>query len=189
MWDEWRNKWDNWRNIHEKIDKLHKLGGMRVWILHVLDHGPKNGVEIMDAIQEHYDIVNDMYKRRSQQFGGDHYDHHFQRTMRRVPCRPSPGSVYPMLKKMVFEGLITKQNDGKYDLTEDGQIIVTNLFEHFQQRNEHMDPGVLSVENSLEAINWHMSYLEEIDKDKIVPHKESIELLIERLKKIKESLK
>jgi Mn-dependent DtxR family transcriptional regulator len=41
-----------------------------------------------------------------------------------------------MLKKMVSEGLITKHDDGKYDLTEDGQVVITNLFEHFQSRNE-----------------------------------------------------
>ncbi|MEN6293465.1 MAG: hypothetical protein ABFD07_15815, partial [Methanobacterium sp.] len=99
-----------------------------------------------------------------------------------------PGSVYPMLKKMVSEGLITKLDDGKYDLTENGKIIVTNLFEHFQQRNK-LNRGVLSVENSLESMNWHASYMEELDKEEIAPHEESIELLIERLKKIKESLK
>ena len=95
-----------------------------------------------------------------------------------------PGSIYPMLKKMISEGLITKQDDGKYDLTEDGQIVITNLFEHFQSRNESIDRKPISIENSLEEMNWHISYMEDIDKEKIIPHKESIELLIERLKKI-----
>jgi hypothetical protein len=48
---------------------------------------------------------------------------------------------------------------------------------------------MISIENSLEAMNWHVSHMEDIDKEKIAPHKESIELLIERIKKIKESLK
>jgi DNA-binding PadR family transcriptional regulator len=94
-----------------------------------------------------------------------------------------------MLKKMVSEGLITKQDDGKYNLTEDGQIVVTNLFEHFQSRNEHMDHKTISIENSLEAMNWYVSYMEDVDKEKIAPHKKSIDLLIERLKKIEASLK
>ena len=161
---------------------MREVGGLRMWILHVLgEFGPSNGVEIMSNVQKHYDLQVQWQRK------GTHVHPHHEGNMQSK--RLLPGSVYPMLKKMVSEGLITKQNDGKYDLTEDGQIIVTNLFEHFQQRNEHMDHGVLSVENSLEAINWHISYIEEIDKDKIAPHKESIELLIERLKKIKESIK
>lgn len=188
MWDEWRNKWDNWRNIHEKIDRLHKLGGLRIWILHVLDHGPKNGVGIMDSIQEHYDIINDMYQRRSQQVGGNHYAHHFRKTMKRVPCRPSPGSVYPMLKKMVEEGLIEKVTDGKYDLTEVGHETIVELFGASQRDGQTMDRGAFAVKNVLKEINSYVSFLEDIKKEKLAPHKEIIGDLSERLKKIEESL-
>jgi DNA-binding PadR family transcriptional regulator len=189
MWDDWRDKWDNWRNIHEKIDKLNKLGGLRVWILHVLDHGPKNGVEVMDAIQEHYDIVNDMYQKRRQQFGGDHYGHHFQKTMRRVPCRPSPGSVYPMLKKMVDEGLIEKIEDGKYDLTEEGRETIFDLFGGLRgPEGQRMDRGTFVVENVLREISSYVVFLEDIKKEKLAPHKEIIGELSERLKKMEESL-
>ena len=94
-----------------------------------------------------------------------------------------------MLKKMVSEGLITKHDDGKYDLTEEGQVLITNLFEHFQSRNEQVDRKPVSIENSLEEMNWQISYMENIDTKKIAPHKESIDLLIERLKKIKEMQK
>ena len=161
---------------------MREVGGLRMWILHVIgEFGPSNGVEIMSNVQKHYDLQFQWHRK------GTHVHPHHEGDVQSK--RLLPGSVYPMLKKMVSEGLITKQDDGKYDLTEDGQIIVTNLFEHFRSRNEHMDRGVLSVENSLEAMNWHVSYLEELDKDKIAPNKESIDLLIERLKKIKESLK
>jgi DNA-binding PadR family transcriptional regulator len=155
-----------------------EVGGLRMWILHVIgEFGPSNGVEIMANVQKHYDLQAQWHKSTHI------HPHHNVQSKRLLP-----GSVYPMLKKMVSEGLITKQDDGKYDLTENGKIIVTNLFEHFQQRNK-LNRGVLSVENSLEAMNWHASYMEELDKEEIVPHEESIELLIERLKKIKESLK
>ncbi len=160
---------------------MKEVGGLRMWILHVIgEFGPSNGVEIMANVQKHYDLQFQWQRK------GTHVHPHHEGNMQSK--RLLPGSIYPMLKKMVSEGLITKQDDGKYDLTENGQIIVTNLFEHFQSRNE-MDRGVLSVENSLEAMNWHVSYMEEVDKEEIAPHKESIELLIERLKKIKESLK
>ena len=158
-----------------------EVGGLRMWILHVIgEFGPSNGVEIMANVQKHYDLQVQWQRK------GTHIHPHHEGSAQSK--RLLPGSVYPMLKKMVSEGLITKQDDGKYDLTEDGKIIVTNLFEHFQQSNE-LDQGVLSVGNSLEAMNWHASYMEELDKDEIAPHEESIELLIERLKKIKESLK
>lgn len=161
---------------------MREVGGLRMWILHVIgEFGPSNGVEIMANVQKHYDLQFQWHRK------GTHIHPHHEGNIQSK--RLLPGSIYPMLKKMVSEGLITKQDDGKYDLTEDGRTVVTNLFEHFQQRNEHMDRGVLSVENSLEAMNWHVSYMEEIDKEEIAPHKESIELLIERLKKIKESLK
>ena len=158
---------------------MREVGGLRMWILHVIgEFGPSNGVEIMANVQKHYDLQSQWHRK------GTHIHPHHEGSVQSK--RLLPGSVYPMLKKMVSEGLITKQDDGTYDLTEDGQIIVTNLFEHFQSSNEHRGRGVLSVENSLEAMNWHVSYMEELDKEEIVPHKESIELLIERLKKIKE---
>lgn len=189
MWDNWRNKWEGWRDIHGKIDKLQKLGGLRVWILHVLDHGPKNGVEIMDAIQEHQEIVMEMYQKRRQQFGRDHYDHHFQRTMGRIPPRPSPGSVYPMLKKMVDEGFIKKIEDGKYELTELGRETVIELFGGLHGPDgQPMDRGSQAVEHALTEINSYISYLEDIKKEKLASNKERIGELSERLKNIKESL-
>jgi DNA-binding PadR family transcriptional regulator len=166
----------------KKEDKeMKQVGGLRMWILHVIDeNGPSIGVEIMDNVQRHYDLQFQWNK-------DTHIHPHHKGNVQSK--RLLPGSIYPMLKKMVSEGLITKQDDGKYDLTEDGQILVTNLFEHFQSSNEHMNRKTISIENSLVAMNWNVSYMEDMDKEKIAHHKESIELLIERLKKIKESLK
>ena len=49
--DHWQ---DIHRNFHESLEDMQQLGGLRMWILHVLDEeGPKNGVEIMDAVQVH----------------------------------------------------------------------------------------------------------------------------------------
>jgi DNA-binding PadR family transcriptional regulator len=156
---------------------MKQVGELRMWILHVIDeNGPSNGVEIMDNVQKHYDSQFQWRK-------GIHIHPHHKSNVQSK--RLLPGSIYPMLKKMISEGLITKQDDGKYNLSEEGQIVVTNLFKHFQSRNEHMNHKTISIKNSLEAINWHVSYMEDIDKKKITPHKESIELLIERLKKIK----
>jgi len=161
---------------------MRQVGELRMWILHVIDeNGPSNGVEIMSNVQKHYDLQFQWHPK------GTHKHPHREGNVQSK--RLLPGSIYPMLKKMVFEGLITKQDDGKYDLTEDGQIVIINLFEHFQSRNEYMDRKTISIENSLEAMNWYVSYMEDVDKEKITPHKKSIDLLIERLKKIKVTLK
>src|SRR5664279_4811909 len=131
---------------------MKQVGELRMWILHVIDeNGPSNGVEIMANVQTHYDF-------QFQRHQGTHIHPHPEGNVQSK--RLLPGSIYPMLKKMVSEGLITKQDDGKYDLTEDGQIVITNLFEHFQSRKEHMDHKAISIGNSLEAMNWHISHME-----------------------------
>lgn len=180
------NHGDNLKKIHryswkKEEDDMKEVGGLRMWILHVIDeNGPSNGVEIMDNVQKHYDW-------QFQWRRGAHIHPHHKSNIHSK--RLLPGSIYPMLKKMVSEDLITKKDDGKYDLTEDGRITVTNLFEHFLSRNAHLDRETISIENLLEEMHSDVSHMEDIDKEKISSHKESIELLIKRLKKIEESLK
>ena len=157
---------------------MKQVGGLRMWILHVIDeNGPSNGVEIMDSVQKHYDWQVEWHK-------GNHVHPHEETKMQSK--RLLPGSIYPMLKKMVIEGSITKQDDGKYDLTEDGQIVATNLFKHFQSPNKHSDNDITPLENLLEAMNMEVSSMEKFDKKEIALHKESIESLGERLKKLSE---
>ena len=184
MWDNWRNKLDIWKNLHEGIDDLQKMGGLRIWILHVLEDGPKNGVEIMDAIQEHHEKMYQM--RRG--VDNKHYRHHLQKTMGCTSRRPSPGSVYPMLKKMVNEDLIRKMEDGKYELTDKGREIVYKIFGRFHEHVKNMDRGALAIENVLTEIDSYISYLEDIKKEKLASHEEEIRVLGERLKKLRESL-
>jgi DNA-binding PadR family transcriptional regulator len=170
---------------------MKEVGGLRMWILHVIDeNGPSNGIEIMDSVQKHYDLQYPLFREQFIMQQGHHKGSHVHphHKCNKQSKRLLPGSVYPMLKKMVSEGLITKQDDGKYDLSEDGQILITNLFEHFQSPNENMERKPVSIEKSLEDMNLQISYMEDSDIEKIVPHKESIELLIERLIKIDESL-
>jgi len=62
-------------------------------IVRMLSDSPKNGVELMNAIEE----------------------------MTQGWWRPSPGSIYPVLEQLTEEGLIKKLEDGKYELTEDAQ--------------------------------------------------------------------
>jgi DNA-binding PadR family transcriptional regulator len=71
----------------------HKRRGLRGWVLYSLEISPKNGAEIMDAMEN----------------------------MSQGWWRPSPGSVYPLLDAMTKEGSIKKREDGKYELTEQGR--------------------------------------------------------------------
>lgn len=58
-------------------------------VVYLLSGGPKNGVELMDGVE----------------------------TITRGWWRPTPGSVYPLLEKLVEEGTILKRVDGRYELT------------------------------------------------------------------------
>lgn len=69
-----------------------RKGGLRIWVLSLLQQAPSNGAEIMDRIEG-----------ASQGW-----------------WRPSPGSVYPLLDQLQQDGSIQKREDGKYELTETG---------------------------------------------------------------------
>lgn len=201
MWDNWRNKLGSFKEIHDKLEELGKLGGLRIWIIHVLDHGPKNGVEIMDAIQEHHEQFHQMADMRMRYMRDNpdcsmhldkddkHYYQHLNRRMKHASRRPSPGSVYPMLKKMVSEGLIVKQEDGRYELTDMGHETYSRIFGPSHRPHEEMDRSAEAVENALAEIDSYISYLNDIKKEKLIPHKEWIGKLSERLKEMKDSLK
>lgn len=167
MWDAFKNLHNE---FHERMEQMQKFGGLRILILHVLDeNGPRNGVEIMDDIQAHHEACK--MSRRG------------HRTL-----RPSPGSVYPMLKKMVKEDLIVKQEDGKYSLTEKGHNIIDKLSGRAGYHHK-MDRGEYSIKKSLTEIEGYVSYLEDIKEEKLAPYEGLIEELIERLTVVEESIK
>jgi len=180
------NMWDTFKNLHEKfherIEEMQKLGGLRIWIIHVLDEGPKNGVEIMDSIQHHYEEIK---KHRM----ATHNPNHLMNKMECSSRRPSPGSVYPMLKKMVDENLITKGDEGRYELTEKGQEIAHKVFGHLiKPHGKQMGRGTFAIEHAFKEIDSYVYYLEDVKLEKLIQNEDLLENLIERLKKIKESL-
>jgi len=174
MWD-FKNLHDK---FHEKIEEMQKLGGLRIWIIHVLDEGPKNGVEIMDAIEEHHKMME------QRQLTDERFRKHMMHSMK----RPSPGSVYPMLKKMVEEELIIKIDDGKYKLTEKGQKIASSFFGRFRPREANMDRCVMVVESALAEIEGQVAFLESIKPEKLGQYKERIETINEKIEGIVRSL-
>lgn len=67
--------------------------GLRQWVLLILSRDPKNGAEIMDAME----------------------------SMSQGWWRPSPGSVYPLLEDLVHDGFIRRKDDGRYEMTSRGR--------------------------------------------------------------------
>lgn len=167
------------KDIHNQIEEIEKLGGLRIWMLHVLEHGPKNGVEIMDAVAEHHERfhhMNEVMPHRGSTVN-------MLKSTKHSSYRPLPGSVYPMLKKMVSEDLIVKRQDGRYEITDKGLEIVYNIFGDLTNVN----PSI-AVEKALNEMYKLVFYLEDVNEEKLVPHKGVIGDLIERLKKIEDSL-
>ena len=128
----------------------------------------------MDAIEEHHLMIQKRHMN----------DDCFNRRMINAMKRPSPGSVYPMLKKMVEEKLITKLEDGKYELTDKGQEIASKFFGRFRPKENNMDRCGLIVEDALSEIESYVSFLEDIKPGKLTPHIEKIDTISERIEKI-----
>lgn len=76
-------------------------GDLRLYLLNLLDEGPRHGYDIMQAL--------------SDRTGGTY--------------TPSAGTVYPRLSKLEEEGLVTKSVDGRktvYEITEAGRAEVSS---------------------------------------------------------------
>lgn len=147
-------------DMREMTKKLHRLGryggygGLKALVLYTLSEQPKNGVELMDAIE-------------MMSFGR---------------WKPSPGSVYPLLKKaMTEEGLICKRDDGRYELTSEGYQEIDGL-------GVARGATTYSVEGVLTGFDSYLSYLEELPAERVAAYRERIDRIAERLEKLREAL-
>jgi DNA-binding PadR family transcriptional regulator len=172
MWDTFKNLHDK---FHESIEEMQKLRGLRIIIIHVLEDGPMNGVEIMDSIQEHHEKFRQMHHIGNNKSPNQGY-------------RPSPGSVYPILKKMVDENLIIKLDDGSYELTNKGKNITSKLFGNLRQNIKPKEQGAFAVKNALIEIDGYVSYLEDIKNEKLILHEELIDDICSRMNTIQDSI-
>jgi DNA-binding PadR family transcriptional regulator len=97
--------------------------------------------------------------------------------------RPSPGSIYPMLKAMVEEGVLNRSSDNRYSLTAKGREEI----EHpFPWMGRAVSPP-RSVEGALDEISSYVSYLEDLARsqdDKVVQNASKIKELSSRLARI-----
>ena len=76
-------------------------GFLTFMILWMLRNEPKTGTDIMNELEE----------RRGH--------------------RPSPGTIYPVLKMMTERGLLTVDDDKRYSLTEEGREELERSLDHF----------------------------------------------------------
>ena len=173
--------------ILEVLDKIQKVGSsLKIWILHVLMRDPKNGVEIMDAIQKHLEVIHRLdYLRNLSETGGEYSAQELQETLKMSHSRPSPGSVYPMLKKMVDDDLITREDNGKYSLTTSGREMANEVFGNLRKSREYKEN---TVKNSLIEINRHMTYLETIHQQELLPYEDLMVEMNRRFRKLTYSL-
>jgi len=164
-------------SYHRRMEAMEEFGGLRSRILYALNEGPKNGVEIMDAIQDMHGTRDSLR----------HWPGHHGMDMRGSGAwRPSPGSVYPMLNKMTVTGLINKKDDGRYELTSLGREAFSRIFGQF---GDSIERGPYSVENVLREMDGYSSYLEDVKKEKLTPHADKLDAIIEKLAKVRESLR
>jgi DNA-binding PadR family transcriptional regulator len=174
----------NLEDILGRINELDKLGGLRFMTLHVLRKGPKTGSEIIDSVQWHrkrvYEVLESHYPHRVRKVGNGSL----------MSFKPSSGSVYPMLKKLVAEGLLIKRNNGNYELTEVGYETNKRLLGSIVQHSltEPIDRSAIAIETALNEIDSYLSFLEDIKKEKLIIQEKRLENFMERLEKIKKSI-
>ncbi len=99
--------------------------------------------------------------------------------------RPSPGSIYPLLKRMVEEGILTESDEKRYGLTVKGRDEVEHPWPWF----EGQAPAPRTVEGAIEELTSYVSYLEDLARSndrRITDNAEIIGQLGRRLTKLGE---
>ncbi len=101
--------------------------------------------------------------------------------------RPSPGSIYPLLRQMEGDGLVKKRADGRYELTEVGRSALKTIpwlktpFRWGQPR---------TVDEIIEEVDSWALYLADLatsEPEKVKPYIEKIRRIIETLQKIEKT--
>lgn len=111
-------------------------------VLYILREGPKNGAELMDAI----DVMS--------------HGH----------WKPSPGSMYPLLSKAVEENFIIRREDRRYELTNAGleeiNMFKTGTFGKAETVHDiltEIDSNLSYLEDlTKEKLTPHLTMLEDI---------------------------
>ncbi len=130
--------------------KIRKFGGSKWLILALLSQGEKSGAEIMKEIEK-------------LSFGF---------------WRPSPGTIYPTLYKLIKEGYIVRLENGKYILSEKGKEEIKGF--------EPMTAESFTVDHVLNLLEGYVYYLKDIDKKEIEKRKDKINEIAKSLEALAE---
>ncbi len=127
---------------------MHRRRGLRNMVVFLLSSSPKNGVELMDGVE----------------------------SITRGWWRPTAGSIYPLLEKMVNEGTIHRRLDGKYELTPEAKKEVSASFGPRFRRPQ-------TVGDMVTEMHGFVSYMEDVkgSGDELKPHVKRIRGLAKRL--------
>jgi DNA-binding PadR family transcriptional regulator len=97
--------------------------------------------------------------------------------------KPSPGSVYPLLKQLEAEGLVRRRQDGRYELTEAGRRAVRLI----PWARIHRPGSPKSIDEVVEELESWAMYLLDVaatEPDRVAPYRDRIRQVGEMLLKI-----
>lgn len=129
--------------------------GLREVVLWLLSDRPMNGAEIIRAVED---------------FTWGFW-------------RPSPGSVYPLLKQLEAEGLVSKRPDGRYELTESGRSAV-KLIPWIRGPRLGAPRSIAEIIDEMESWAMYITDVAITEPDRIAPYRERIRRIGELLSKI-----
>lgn len=118
-------------------------------IVYLLSTSPKNGVELMDGVE----------------------------AITRGWWRPTPGSIYPLLKEMTEQGIVKKLEDGRYELSEKGRTQMQGSLGPSRPRPQTVDEMV----DQLQAFLSHMEDAKKTGKADFGPRGAYLKDLARRL--------
>ena len=131
---------------------MRRKRGLPHMVLYLLSSSPKNGMELRDGVE-------------SNTRGG---------------WRPTPGSIYPLLKELSDQGIIKKREDGRYELTQKGRSQSDVPLGPRSRRAPTMD-------EMMGQMNSYVSYMEDAkasNQEDMKPHTAALQSLAMRLSKL-----
>ena len=132
---------------------MRKKRGLPHMVVYLLSSSPKNGVELMDGVE----------------------------SITRGWWRPTPGSIYPLLKEMSGQGTVRKLVDGRYELTPKGRAQAEGTFGRPRRRPR-------STGEMLDRMNAYASYMEDArgtPADQLPAYRDKLEELARRIERLR----
>ncbi|AFZ70128.1 putative transcriptional regulator [Caldisphaera lagunensis DSM 15908] len=127
-------------------------GWLRPMIISLLYKKPLNGVELMNEIEL---LTNGIW-------------------------RPSPGSLYPIINELISEGLVFKNQYGKYELTNEGKEFAKATLTAFYLSPDpnYIIDRITDLLNFLESLEKENREIIKSNKDKLISIKNKIENIL-----------